>query len=532
MKNPPKVFSIPACVLSVLPGVAFAPHPLAGKAYSPPAAYVVAMPGGTIMASTGTDLPTVETVIALSLLCLGGLLAWGRNARLGTTHGLFIGFGLFHGSASGDSPAALREAEDRLDVLTGLLLGSGRHPVSRQRGQCAFGTGLGGRGTGLVPWNHGSRERPLPESACSRFSREWKTPPLQLWNSADRSRRRRPVRARFRQLLFGGIMASRIPVTILTGFLGAGKTTLIRHILGNACGRRIALVINEFGDLGVDGALIEGCGESACGAGEIVELTNGCICCTVSDDFVPAMESILARDELPDHVVVETSGLALPQPLVRAFNWPRLRNRLTIDGIIVVVDGKAVVEGRFASDPVAVDIQRQADANLDHESPLAELFEDQLVSADIVVVNKSDLLDPDEVDGLIARLRHESREGTRVVAARNGDLPADVVLGVRAAAENGADTRQARHHHDDEDHDHDHDEFESFVVAFGSVAEPEHCLPGLRRLSANMTSSESRDLPLWPGAPCDWRYRPLVPGSSTISTGRSGPMKSARQGSS
>ena len=270
-------------------------------------------------------------------------------------------------------------------------------------------------------------------------------------------------------------MASRIPVTILTGFLGAGKTTLIRHLLGNVRGRRIALVINEFGDLGIDGALIEGCGESACGTGEIVELTNGCICCTVSEDFVPAMESILARDEPPDHVVVETSGLALPQPLVRAFSWPRLRNRLTIDGIIVVVDGKAVVEGRFASDPVAVDVQRQADANLDHESPLAELFEDQLVSADIVVVSKSDLLDPDDVDGLIARLLRESREGTRVVAARNGDLPADIVLGVRAAVENAADARHARHHHDDEDHDHDHDhdEFESFVVEFGSVAEPE-----------------------------------------------------------
>ena len=268
-------------------------------------------------------------------------------------------------------------------------------------------------------------------------------------------------------------MASRIPVTILTGFLGAGKTTLIRHLLGNARGRRIALVINEFGDLGIDGALIESCGESACGTSEIVELTNGCICCTISEDFVPAMESILARDELPDHVVVETSGLALPQPLVRAFSWPRLRNRLTIDGIIVVVDGKAVVEGRFASDPVAVDVQRQADANLDHESPLAELFEDQLVSADIVVVNKSDLLDPDDVDGLIARLQQESREGTRVVAARNGDLPADVVLGVLAAVENTADSRQARHHHGDEGHDHDHDEFESFVVEFGSVAEPE-----------------------------------------------------------
>ena len=266
-------------------------------------------------------------------------------------------------------------------------------------------------------------------------------------------------------------MASRIPVTVLTGFLGAGKTTLIRHLLGNASGRRIALVINEFGDLGVDGALVEGCGDSTCNAGEIVELTNGCICCTVSEDFVPAMESILARDELPDHIVVETSGLALPQPLISAFNWPRLRNSLTVDGVIVVVDGKAVVEGRFASDPVAVDSQRQADANLDHESPLAELFENQLVSADIIVVNKSDLLDPSDVSGLVTRLRQECREGTRVVAARNGDLPVDVVLGVQAAAEDGVDDRQARHHHDDEDHDHD--EFESFVVEFGPVAEPE-----------------------------------------------------------
>ena len=266
-------------------------------------------------------------------------------------------------------------------------------------------------------------------------------------------------------------MATRIPVTVLTGFLGAGKTTLIRHVLGNASGRRIALVINEFGDLGVDGALVEGCGDSACGSGEIVELTNGCICCTVSEDFVPAMESILARDEQPDHIIVETSGLALPQPLVRAFNWPRLRNHLTVDGVIVVVDGKAVVEGRFANDPAAVDAQRRADTNLDHESPLAEVFEDQLVSADIIVVNKSDLLGPGDVDGLVARLRQESRKGTRVVAARNGDLPIDVVLGARAAVEDGIDSRQARHHHDDEEHDHD--EFESFVVEFGPVTKPE-----------------------------------------------------------
>ncbi len=270
----------------------------------------------------------------------------------------------------------------------------------------------------------------------------------------------------------------RIPVTVLTGFLGAGKTTLIRHMLANAEGRRIALVINEFGDLGVDGALIEGGGGTACcDVGEIVELTNGCICCTVSEDFVPAMESILARDERPDHIVVETSGLALPQPLVRAFNWPQLRNRLTVDGVVVVVDGNAVVEGRFVDNPDAVDAQRREDDNLDHESPLAELFEDQLVSADIVVVNKTDLLDGNDAEGLIARLREETRDGTQVVAASHGELPCDVLLGVRAAAEDSIDVREASHHHHhddaDHDHDHDHDDFESFVVEFGQVRDPE-----------------------------------------------------------
>ncbi len=178
----------------------------------------------------------------------------------------------------------------------------------------------------------------------------------------------------------------KIPATVVTGFLGAGKTTLIRHLLQNANGKRIALIINEFGDLGVDGEVLKGCGEETCREEDVVELANGCICCTVADDFVPTMTALLEREDKPDHIVIETSGLALPQPLVKAFNWPDVRNRVTVDGVVTVVDGRAVADGHFAHDEAAVDAQRAADEMLDHETPLSELFEDQLGCADIVVL--------------------------------------------------------------------------------------------------------------------------------------------------
>ncbi len=269
-------------------------------------------------------------------------------------------------------------------------------------------------------------------------------------------------------------MGSKIPVTVLTGFLGAGKTTLVRHILNHAGGRRIALIINEFGDLGVDADTLEACGSGACAAGDIVELSNGCICCTVSEDFVPAMTEILGRDAPPDHIVIETSGLALPQPLIRAFRWPELRNRLTVDGVIVVVDGNAVALGRFADDPDRVEAERRADPALDHATPLGELFEDQLASADIVVVNKSDLLAPGTADDVVARVRGQSRRSVQVVKASNGALPIDVLLGIGAGAEQDLPPRAEIHHaHDDEEtHDaDDHAAFESIVVECGEVSD-------------------------------------------------------------
>ncbi len=279
-------------------------------------------------------------------------------------------------------------------------------------------------------------------------------------------------------------MPAKVPATVVTGFLGAGKTTLIRHMLANADGRRIALIINEFGDLGVDGDILKGCGDETCTDDDVMELSNGCICCTVAEDFVPTMQKLLDRPNPPDHIVIETSGLALPQPLVRAFNWPEISTRVTVDGVVTVVDGKAVTEGRFAHDVAAVDAQRAMDDNLDHETPLSELFDDQIACADMIVVNKTDLLEAAQAEALTARLTGESRSGVQVVRTSMGVLPVDVLLGRGRAAETDIAARHEvhhhHHHHDDEDehddhhheHEHGHDEFASFVVTRPEITDP------------------------------------------------------------
>ncbi len=274
-------------------------------------------------------------------------------------------------------------------------------------------------------------------------------------------------------------MAAKIPTTVVTGFLGAGKTTLIRHMLENANGKRIALIINEFGDLGVDGDILKGCGDETCTEDDIMELSNGCICCTVADEFIPTMQKLLERDNPPDHIVIETSGLALPQPLVRAFNWPEISTKVTVDGVVTVVDGRAVVDGQFAANVAAVDAQRTQDDNLDHETPLSELFADQVACADMIVVNKSDLLSDAESAALVTDLRKDSRDGVQVVKATMGALPVDVLLGQGIGAEDDLGARHEvhhHHHHDDEDdhhhdhaHEHGHDEFQTFAVTLDEI---------------------------------------------------------------
>ncbi len=254
---------------------------------------------------------------------------------------------------------------------------------------------------------------------------------------------------------------AKIPTTVFTGFLGAGKTSLIQNLLRQAAGRRIALIVNEFGDIGVDRELLLGCGDEACAAGDIVELANGCICCTVADDFVPTMQALLARDPQPDHIVIETSGLALPKPLIKAFNWPEIKGKVTVDGVVAVVDAAAVRDGLFAADPAMVDKQRQADDALDHESPLEELFEEQLGAADLVIANKADLVAEDAWALIDERIQAELRAGVRVIRASEANVPIDILLGQGAAAEDDLDSRPSHH---DNGEDHEHDDFVSFHV--------------------------------------------------------------------
>jgi len=259
---------------------------------------------------------------------------------------------------------------------------------------------------------------------------------------------------------------SKVPATVVTGFLGAGKTTLIRHLLENAGGRRLALVINEFGDVGVDGALVKGCNDAACPEEDIVELANGCICCTVADDFLPTMQKLLDRPNPPEHIIIETSGLALPKPLVKAFQWPDIRTRATVDGVIALIDADAVAAGRFASDEAALAAARAADPNLDHDSPLEELFEEQLGCADMVVLNKTDLVDAATLAGVEAQVRAGTRPGVKIVRADHGAVDIAALLGITAAAEDDLDARPS---HVDDGADHDHDDFESFVVDGGEI---------------------------------------------------------------
>ena len=263
----------------------------------------------------------------------------------------------------------------------------------------------------------------------------------------------------------------KIPATVITGFLGAGKTSLIRHMLETANGRRLALIINEFGDVGMDRDILASCGIAGCDEDDIIELANGCICCTVADDFLPAMEALLDRPLPPEHIVIETSGLALPKPLISAFNWPDIRTRVTVDGVITVIDAEAFAAGRFAHDPQAVAAQRASDPMLDHDSPLAEVFEDQLLCADLVVLNKADLLD----DAGLMRVRDEIaaklKPGVKLAPASHGRIDAAVLLGLGAAVEDDLDARPS--HHDGLDGDHDHDDFESFTLSLDPVIDPQ-----------------------------------------------------------
>lgn len=261
---------------------------------------------------------------------------------------------------------------------------------------------------------------------------------------------------------------ARVPCTIVTGFLGSGKTTLIRHILANANGRRLAVIVNEFGDVGIDGEILKGCGDAACPEENIVELANGCLCCTVADEFVPALDAILAREPAVEHIVIETSGLALPKPLVQAFHWPAIKSRVTVDGVVAVVDGAALAAGQVSGDLEALARQRAADSALDHDDPIEEVFEDQIACADLVVLNKRDLLDAAGLDRARAAVTGALPRAVSIVTVADGKVDPAALLGLGVGTENDIENR-ATHH--DLEPEHDHDDFDSFVVTLTEIAD-------------------------------------------------------------
>ena len=261
---------------------------------------------------------------------------------------------------------------------------------------------------------------------------------------------------------------TRVPCTIVTGFLGAGKTTLVRHLLANANGKRLAVIVNEFGDVGVDGEILDGCGDETCPAENIVELANGCICCTVTDDFVPTIETLLSRVPAVDHILIETSGLALPKPLVQAFQWPAIKGRVTVDGVVTLVDSAALAEGRVAHDLEALAKQRAEDESLDHDDPVEEVFEDQIACADLVVLTKTDLLDAAGRAKAEAAVAEALPRAVKMIAAANGAVDARLLLGLGIGTEDDVENRKT--HHDDE-LDHDHDDFDSIIVELPEITD-------------------------------------------------------------
>jgi cobalamin biosynthesis protein CobW len=262
---------------------------------------------------------------------------------------------------------------------------------------------------------------------------------------------------------------ARVPCTIVTGFLGSGKTTLIRHVLANTNGRRLAVIVNEFGDVGIDGEILKGCGDASCSEENLVELANGCLCCTVADEFVPALDEILARKPVVDHIIIETSGLALPKPLVQAFHWPAIKSRVTVDGVVAVVDGVALADGQVSADLEALAQQREADDALDHDDPIEEVFEDQIACADLVVLNKRDLLDANALERALAVVTGALPRAIGIVTVADGKIDPGALLGLGVGTEGDIENRMTHH---DTELDHDHDDFETFVVPLGEVGDP------------------------------------------------------------
>ncbi len=256
-------------------------------------------------------------------------------------------------------------------------------------------------------------------------------------------------------------MSNRIPVTVITGFLGAGKTTVLRHLLLES-NLKLAVMINEFGSVGLDGDLMKTCGfctEEEID-GRIVELNNGCLCCTVQDDFLPTIEKLLLKSNLLDGIVIETSGLALPRPLIQAIEWPEIKSKIYLNAVVTLVDSFALSQGSPVGDLLALEKQRQEDESLDHITPINELFHDQLSASDIVLMSRSDLLSQDSLSSIKTDLQSKVFDGTRILPISNGIVDPSIILDSKI----NTNSYRLLEHDTSNDHDHHHVEVFSNVL--------------------------------------------------------------------
>ncbi len=274
---------------------------------------------------------------------------------------------------------------------------------------------------------------------------------------------------------------TKTPATVITGFLGSGKTTLLSNIIKQSADKRIAIIVNEFGETDIDSDLLRSCAIQGCQKNNnevtlledgIYELPNGCICCTVEEEFLPVMKQLLERRDQIDHILIETSGLALPKPLVQAFNWPEVKNHFTVDAVITVVDGLALTEGRFAHSHKQLESQHQADESLEHELSIQELYQDQLSAADLVIISKTDLINAQQRLHIETDINTHTDDSIKVISIEQGEINSELILGLEARSENRIDSLHSHHdhhHQQGKQHHHAHDDFDSVLISMGNV---------------------------------------------------------------